>query len=456
MRRTRHPCPSAVLVAALGTAALVTAGAVAAPARAGHATVEWRAPASAGSVLRADQPVEFTISLPLTATLLGDRVTAWELELVGVDGPVAVLCRGEPDAADPVPVAFRWDTRFYPAPHEPAGACDGGLVPATATRWSANGGHELVVRVWSSGTGALSGPHAGESRLSVVLHNEPSAPARVLARVGESGGVGVSWPANPEPDITGYRVQHCATARPSEPCPESSWVHLAAVGPGQTTVTLSDPAPGAHRFRVAALRPAGSSDMGSTGPLTSPWSVTERPVVVAAGGPPAEVPGGEPRTTEGRGGPEPGSGSPATVRGFTAGPRDAPSGEGPGRLPRAGTGGALEATRPEWPPEAAPIGSVARPATGLLAGERGRALVLVPLAAAVMALVFCLQIRTLLAPAVAAGRQDDAGAVGLERPAGPMPRRGAQAPGPHRGAVGPVAAGSFITHWRRWLEPSPH
>ncbi|MFA9432521.1 hypothetical protein [Egicoccus sp. AB-alg2] len=97
--------------------------------------------------------------------------------------------------------------------------------------------------------------------LPITLSAPPSAPADV---VGDLDGdeVVLRWAPAPEPDVTGYRVEHARNG---------DWAVLADL-PADATTLGDRPGPGRHAYRLVALRPDGR---GATYEAASPEVVVE-------------------------------------------------------------------------------------------------------------------------------------------------------------------------------------
>jgi hypothetical protein len=110
---------------------------------------------------------------------------------------------------------------------------------------------EFTVRV----NATFSGGGSSSSSASVKIANAPVAPSGVSA--SQSGGtVTISWNANPESDITGYRVERDGSSIGNT---------------GGTSMTDNPPA-GDHNYRVIALRSSPVGEKASS--PSAPASVT--------------------------------------------------------------------------------------------------------------------------------------------------------------------------------------
>ena len=118
----------------------------------------------------------------------------------------------------------------------------------------ANGPHTITVRAVATG-----GPD-DSATVDVETNNPPVAPSG-LSAAADGGTVALEWPANPEPDITGYVVERDSG---------SGFVtvgRVASSGFGETLVA------GAYAYRVSALRSSPVSDDGIASSPSTPVSV---------------------------------------------------------------------------------------------------------------------------------------------------------------------------------------
>lgn len=427
----------------------------AAPARADHYEVTWSTP-SVNESLQGARSLEFEVASVVWLT--HGKVREWRLEVVDAQGvSKGVLCAEDygPAGDDAVPVELVWDTRFYPGPSEPSGACDNTVagspaLPGTPDQFSANGDHRL--RVWVRTNATLAtGSHEETFERMVKLDNAPQSPTGATASFDAAAQrIDVRWNANVEPDVTGYAVDECVKAAASQACEPSDWSRVAnPLGLATTSAGVPVTRAGAHRYRVAAVRPhADASDFFSPASQTEPvvleaGEVEQTPTTVGDGGT-----GGSdtPGTGGGSGGDDPGDGG-------TGG-----SDPDPGDSETARSGGAAGGTRglPDrliertevdaGYEEALPYGAKPLDEAGgdaLHIAAKGIGLALVPIAGGLVLFVFAMQMRYL-------SRRADGLALA------------ADAPEPGADADVPVplfrlgAGGSFISNWKRLLdEPGP-
>lgn len=123
-----------------------------------------------------------------------------------------------------------WNTNLSPA---------GGI--------SRNGSHSIRVSV----TGNLGG--SDSHTINVISNNAPSAPSGVSASAdGET--ITVSWAANPEPDIIGYRVER------------DSGSGFGTAAETQSTSYSHNAKPGTYSYRVYAVRSGGTGSALASAP----------------------------------------------------------------------------------------------------------------------------------------------------------------------------------------------
>lgn len=441
--RSRLRAASLLALSGLIALALVSPGQPATAA----AAVLWVSPGT-NADLTGQQTVEATITASPVPGL--GQITEWSIEVLlpGESHPVAsrVLCSGKyagnPQAS--VKVLFKWDTTKVPPIDETAGSTDCNnkdrVLPASGGQVSANGSHTLLIRVTTS---ELTGPFTVESPRSVDLNNPPAAPTGVGATFAASSQqMSVAWNLAPEPDVTGYAVDQCRKDAVNQSCGSSDWVRIANPTPrSKTSLTTVLSEPGAYSYRLGAKRP------GVNGELVSPWSTASTPVLLAA-----DTSGGTTTTTSPDGaGPDAGSPTNTLPKQADAG---SPSGAG-GSDGSNGSGGGGDRTRSGPPPrlidraevdagyeEALPYG--ARPLDevgggGLAEAARGLGLALVPVAGGLILFVFSMQMHYL-------SRRAD----GLATATGPVVSHEAPAP---RALSDLGAGGSFISNWKRLLDP---
>lgn len=285
---TRGPARGrAVLRAARRVAAVAGALAVAvapgAAALVGTLEVDWSEPVAGDSL--AGQ-VALEAGVHLEGGLADPPVRELTLDLVDDGGSVAAhLCAedwtGEVGSSTRH-VELTWaDSRS--ATSEPV-ACEGGerTPPDTAAAPLANSGYELVV----TATDDLGSSYV--ERLPVTLDNPPFAPTGVGTEFDPDGQtLTVTWDANREPDLGGYLVERCRTDTTGEACAAGDWTDPREVGAEALSATYTVERAGAHRFRVAALRPAS----GGSQTLLSTFTAAPSPVVLE------DDPGGTSTTT---------------------------------------------------------------------------------------------------------------------------------------------------------------
>lgn len=136
-----------------------------------------------------------------------------------------------------------------------------------------NGWYQIRVDVAASGGGSAS------SNRNVRVDNAPSTPSGLTGTVKDQT-VFLSWAANPEPDITGYRIETLSG---------DVWTVLTETS---STSYAAEVEPGTYQYRVIALRNSPTMPGGRPSEPTSATAVTVEPP------PPSEVP----RTGGGAGG----------------------------------------------------------------------------------------------------------------------------------------------------------
>ena len=143
-----------------------------------------------------------------------------------------------------VNVDYNWDT---------TSAFAGGIAP--------NGVYEVRVEVTATGGATDS------AKIDVMVDNAPQTPAGFDSFVQDEA-VSLSWIANPEPDIIGYRIEMNSG---------SYWVVATQVTTTSYTAVLD---PGTYQFRVSALR---SSPHAPNGHVSVPTDVTTLTIQAPAG-----------------------------------------------------------------------------------------------------------------------------------------------------------------------------
>lgn len=428
------------------------------PASATHATlqVEWRSPGTdpeAGVVVDGAVTVEADVSFD--SGVGTSNVAEWQVQLETDDGDgLGVLCtRAYPDAGTATAtVDFAWDSRFVPSGTVNTECLEGESANVDTTRRLENGRYVFRLRAHDQ----VLTDEWHEQVFDIGVNNRPRAPEGVSASFDEGAQqVDVAWTANPEPDLSGYRVQQCRTDSASEECTASHWTTVAENGAADTDAVIGVTEAGAYRFRVLARRPnwsqtstlssdptrAGSSivlerdDSGDADDGTDGNGSTSDPDDSGADDVPTTVsddPADSDQGSESDGG--------VVERRRSLGPRLIQR-----EIIDAGFDQAL-------PYERRPVDETSSRSDGLLAGEEGAGLALVPIAGGLVALVLAFQIRYLgrrASPTVANG--GDAG--GADEYGGDVASGDEDGDRPTfrpllGGSSGP---GSFISNWRRWI-----
>lgn len=116
--------------------------------------------------------------------------------------------------------------------------------------WSTNGlrNGEYVAKARGN---CVSG--SDESSVRVYVDNAPSTPSGVSAS-NNGGTITVSWNGNPEPDITGYRVER------------DSGGGFQSIGTVGGTSMTDSPGAGSHSYRVVAIRYSPTQGSKSSSP----------------------------------------------------------------------------------------------------------------------------------------------------------------------------------------------
>jgi len=165
----------------------------------------------------------------------------------------------------------------------------------TSYNWTTNGLRNGGYTLRCSAT--ENSGSADSQTINVTVDNAPSSPSGVNASAS-GNQVNVSWNANPEPDITGYRLERDSGGGFGE---------IATVG---GTSYTDSPGPGNHSYRVIAIRNSSVSGGKASSPSGSSSAYIEPPPDPG----PGETPGsghtpGESGTPGGGGGAGGGSGS---------------------------------------------------------------------------------------------------------------------------------------------------
>ena len=139
-----------------------------------------------------------------------------------------------------------------------------------------NGWYQVRVEVAGGGGGSAT------SQLNVRVDNAPQTPANFSGSVRDQT-VSLAWAANPEPDISGYRIEVFSG---------DSWSVVTETG---STNYAAEVAPGSYQYRISALRNSPTMPGGRPSDPTSPIAVTvEAPPPDAVPGSGGSVGGGGP------------------------------------------------------------------------------------------------------------------------------------------------------------------
>jgi hypothetical protein len=149
---------------------------------------------------------------------------------LSIDGVVVASARPSGIRTD-TDLPYTWDTAISTA--------SGALA--------ANGSYTVRVSASANGGGSDS------ATASVRVDNPASTPTGV-ATSASGGTVTVSWNSNPEPDITGYRVERDGGGG------------YSSVGEVNGTVFSEDVSPGNYTYRVTALRASPSQGQRASAP----------------------------------------------------------------------------------------------------------------------------------------------------------------------------------------------
>lgn len=214
-----------------------------------------------------DVTAEGTVQVTATIAESSVQDSIWKYSVALADAggaQIATFCFKEypqPDIDHPpvdnVSIAFSWNTGRVPAGGGDCEAGHGTVLPASGAL-SSNGKYTVVVTAETFGFPDPSFKDVDNPKSGVVtVSNVPATPTGVgLSYDKAAKTVKVSWRANPEPDITGYRVQECSVDKSSKPC--STWKTKADARGTSLDVKVEDPA--IYRYRVAALRSGGAGE----------------------------------------------------------------------------------------------------------------------------------------------------------------------------------------------------
>lgn len=130
-----------------------------------------------------------------------------------------------------------------------------------------NGWHQVRVEVAAAGGGSAA------SHLNVRVDNAPQVPSNLSGTVRDQT-ISLSWSPNPEPDISGYRIEVLSG---------DAWTLVTQT---KSTNYAAEVAPGTYQYRVTALRNSPTMPGGRPSDPTSPTAVT------VSAPPPGQVAGG--------------------------------------------------------------------------------------------------------------------------------------------------------------------
>ena len=128
-----------------------------------------------------------------------------------------------------------------------------------------NGWYQIRVEVTSNGGSSAA------SHLNVKVDNAPQTPLNLTSSVTDQT-VSLSWTPNPEPDLTGYRVERASG---------DTWTTVTQT---QATSYTAELAPGSYQFRVIAFRSSPSMPEGRPSDPTAPVTLTVEAPPVSSGG----------------------------------------------------------------------------------------------------------------------------------------------------------------------------
>ena len=118
-----------------------------------------------------------------------------------------------------------------------------------------NGWYQVRVEVAAAGGGSAT------SQLNVRVDNAPQTPTSFTGSVRDQT-VSLSWAANTEPDITGYRIEVLSG---------DAWSVVTETG---STTYAGEVAPGSYQYRISALRTSPTMPGGRPSDPTSPIALT--------------------------------------------------------------------------------------------------------------------------------------------------------------------------------------
>jgi hypothetical protein len=165
----------------------------------------------------------------------------------------------------------------------------------TSYNWTTNGLRNGGYTLRCSAT--ENSGSADSQTINVTVDNAPSSPTGVNASAS-GNQVYVSWNSNPEPDITGYRLERDSGGGFGE---------VATIG---GTSYTDSPGPGNHSYRVIAIRNSSVSGGKASDPSGPASAYIEPPPDPGPGeSGPGETPGGGATPGTGGGGPGGGGGA---------------------------------------------------------------------------------------------------------------------------------------------------
>lgn len=464
---TFRPLARALLVALMSLGVGIALGP---SASAEHVVLEvdWGSPGSdpaAGVVVEGTASVHADVGFD--STLGTSNVKEWQVQLRDESGKgMGVLCtRSYSDLGTGVAtVDFTWDSRYSPSGTVNTECEEGESANVDTTRPLANGRYFLRLRAHDQ----LLTTEWHHEDFAIRVNNRPSAPRDVSANFDdEEQQIRVAWTANPETDLSGYRVQQCRTESTSESCTSSDWKTVAENPSDDIDAVIGVTEVGTYRHRVVAQRP----DWSQTATLDSDPASAGSPIVLEdENGDESDAPGSgdDPDSSAD----DPVSTLPEHVSNPDEGGSDSGAAGNERRRslePRLVQRDAFDDAFEDGFDEALPYGARSVDETparvdGLLVAQEGAGIALVPIAGGLVVFVFAMQLRYLgrRASLAAAGN----GAVSaLDVDDGPEVR--SDEPGrddsPHDDESGDPPAfrpllggssegpGSFISNWKRWV-----